>query len=29
MERCARDPEGAAEQGYSAERLEKLFMQLT
>lgn len=29
MERCARDPEGAAEQGYSAARLEKLFMQLT
>jgi hypothetical protein len=29
MEQCARNPDGAAEEGYSAARLEKLFLQLT
>ncbi len=29
LEQCARDPEGAAEDGYSSDRLEKLFLQLT
>jgi DNA-binding FrmR family transcriptional regulator len=29
MEQCVRNPDGAAEEGYSAARLEKLFLQLT
>ena len=29
MEQCVRDPERAAEEGYSAAPLEKLFLQLT